>query len=188
MCIRDRPGGYVGLWGSRRKALRGSGIGWCYLCLLYTSLRDGKRDNYKIVVGNMAQIFPDQFGGGEQNEQAKPEGASVSFGMTIVPLTDRQRENMDLKEKGGVRVAEVEPNSFADDLHLAAGDVILSIGYVVKGTPVTQPVSSVEDVKRVQALLKPGDSVKLHILHRDNPRSGTWVSDYRAGVVPNSAR
>jgi serine protease Do len=153
-----------------------------------TVLRDGKRDNYKIVVGNMAQIFPDQFGGGEQNEQAKPEGASVSFGMTIVPLTDRQRENMDLKEKGGVRVAEVEPNSFADDLHLAAGDVILSIGYVVKGTPVTQPVSSVEDVKRVQALLKPGDSVKLHILHRDNPRSGTWVSDYRAGVVPNSAR
>jgi serine protease Do len=153
-----------------------------------TVLRDGKRDNYKIVVGNMAQIFPDQFGGGEQNEQAKPEGASVSFGMTIVPLTDRQRENMDLKEKGGVRVAEVEPNSFADDLHLAAGDVVLSIGYVVKGTPVTQPVSSVEDVKRVQALLKPGDSVKLHILHRDNPRGGTWVSDYRAGVVPNSAR
>ena len=69
--------------------------------------------------------------------------------MTIVPLTDRQRETMDLKEKGGVRVQEVEPNSFADDLNLFAGDVILSIGYVDKGTPVTMPVSSVEDVKRV---------------------------------------
>jgi serine protease Do len=95
---------------------------------------------------------------------------------------------MDLKEKGGVRVQEVEPNSFADDLKLAPGDVILSIGYVDKGVPVTQPVTSVEDVKRVQAQLKPGDSVKLHTMHRDNPRGGAWYSVYRAGVVPSSAR
>ena len=97
-------------------------------------LRDGKRDNYKVVVGNMAQVFPDQFGAGGQKEESRPdEGTSVSFGMTIMPLTDRQRENMDLKEKVGVRVAEVEPNSFAEDLRLAPGDVILSIGYVSKG-------------------------------------------------------
>jgi serine protease Do len=153
-----------------------------------TVLRDGKRDNYKVVVGNMAQIFPDQFGGSEQAEQSKPEATSMSFGMTIVPLTESQRDRMDLKEKGGVRVAEVEPNSFADDLHLVSGDVILSIGYVDKGVPVTQAVASVEDVKRVQALLRPGDSVKLHILHRDNPRSSTWYSDYKAGVVPSTVR
>ena len=108
--------------------------------------------------------------------------------MTIVPLTDRQRESMELKEKGGVRVQEVEPNSFADDLHLVTGDVILSIGYVDKGVPVTQSINSVEDVKRVQALLKPGDSVKLHTMHRDSPRSGAWYSVYRAGVVPNPGR
>jgi serine protease Do len=153
-----------------------------------TVLREGKRSNYKVVVGNMAQIFPDTFGGSEQNDTNKPEATSVSFGMTIVPLTERLRESMDLKEKGGVRVQEVEPNSFADDLKLAPGDVILSIGYVDKGVPVTQPVTSVEDVKRVQAQLKPGDSVKLHTMHRDNPRGGAWYSVYRAGVVPSSAR
>jgi serine protease Do len=154
-----------------------------------TVLRDGKRDNYKVVVGNMAQVFPDQFGAGGKNEPVRPEeGTTVSFGMTIVPLTDRQREGMDLKEKGGVRVAEVQPNSFAEDLQLMSGDVILSIGYTVKGTPVTQSVSSVEDVKRVQAVLKPGDSVKLHILRRMNPRSSTWTSDYKAGILPSIAR
>ena len=154
-----------------------------------TVLRDGKRDNYKVVVGNMAQVFPDQFGGSGQSEQSRPEeGTTVSFGMTIIPLTDRQRENMDLKEKGGVRVAEVEPNSFAEDLHLYTGDVILSVGYVAKGTPVTQTISSVEDMKRVQANLKPGDSVKLHIMRRTNPRSNTWVSAYLAGVLPNTSR
>jgi serine protease Do len=150
-----------------------------------TVVRDGKRDNYKVVVGNMKQIFPETFGGSEQNEPNKPEATSVSFGMTIVPLSDRLRETMDLKEKGGVRVQDVEANSFAEDLKLSPGDVILSIGYVAKGVPVTQPITSVEDVKRVQAMLKPGDSVKLHTMHRDNPRSGGWYSVYRAGVVPN---
>jgi serine protease Do len=153
-----------------------------------TVLREAKRENYKVVVGNMAQIFPETFGGSDRDEPNKPEPTSVSFGMTIVPLTDRQRESMDLKEKGGVRVDGVEPNSFAYDLHLVPGDVILSIGYVDKGVPVTQPVTSVEDVKRVQSLLKPGDSVKLHAMHRDNPRSNGWYSVYRAGVVPDPGR
>ena len=152
-----------------------------------TVLRDGKRDNYKVVVGNMAQIFPDKFGGSEQNEPNKPEATSVSFGMTIVPLSDRLLESLALDEKGGVRVQEVESNSFAEDLKLAPGDVILSIGYVANGIPVTQPISSVEDVKKVQAMLKPGDSVKLHTMHRENARSA-WVSVYRAGVVPNPGR
>jgi serine protease Do len=152
-----------------------------------TVLRDGERDTHKVVVGNMAQIFPEQFGASQPAEPSKPGATSMSFGMTILPLTDHQRESMDLSEKGGVRVQEVEPNSFADDLHLFAGDVILSIGYVDKGTPVTVPVSSVDDVKRVQAQLKPGDSVKLHIMRRESSRS-PWVSDYKAGVVPNTGR
>jgi serine protease Do len=151
-------------------------------------LRDGKHQNYKVVVGNMAQIFPDTFGGGEQNETSKPGATTVSFGMTIVPLTDRQRERMELTEKGGVQVQDVEPNSFADDLKLAPGDVILSIGYMDKGVPVTMPISSVEDVKKVQALLRPGDSVKLQTMRRGNSRGAKWISVYRAGVVPSSGR
>ena len=153
-----------------------------------TVLRDGKRDNYKVVVGNMKQIFPEKFGGGEQNEPNKPEPTSVSFGMTIVPLSDHLRESIGLTEKGGVRVQDVESNSFAEDLKLSPGDVILSIGYVAKGVPVTLPITSVEDVKKVQAMLKAGDPVKLHTMHRDNPRNGSWYSVYRAGVVPSAGR
>ena len=153
-----------------------------------TVLREGKRENYKVIVGNMAQIFPDTFGGAEQNEPNRPDATTVSFGMTIVPLSDRLRESMELKEKGGVQVREVESNSFADDLKLVPGDVIISIGYVEKGVPVTLPILSVEDVKRVQTLLKPGDSVKLHTMHRESPRSGSWISVYRAGVVPSPGR
>jgi serine protease Do len=153
-----------------------------------TVLRDGKRENLKVVVGNMAQIFPETVGGDEPNEPNKPKATSVSFGMTIVPLTDRLRESLDLKGKGGVRVQDVEPNSFADDLKLSPGDVILSIGFVQKGVPVTQEITSVDEVKRVQAMLKSGDSVKLHTMHRESPRGGQWFSIYRAGVVPDLPR
>ncbi|HEX3746338.1 MAG TPA: trypsin-like peptidase domain-containing protein [Bryobacteraceae bacterium] len=150
-------------------------------------LREGKRQSFRVVVGNMAQIFPDTFGGGEPNEPNKPAATMVRFGMTIVPLTDRLRQNLALKEKGGVRVQEVEPNSFADDLKLTPGDVILSIGFVQKGVPVTQSIASAEDVQHVQSMLRPGDSVKMRTLHRDSPR-GQWYSVYRAGVVPEQAR
>jgi serine protease Do len=144
-----------------------------------TVLRDGKRDNYKVVVGNLAQIFPETFGAAEQTEAPKAEGTAVSFGMTIQPLTDRQREAMGLKEKEGVRVQSVESGSFAEDIDLAAGYVILSINGI--------PVSSVEDVKRVQAALKPGDAVKFHVMHRAN-RSNDWISDYLAGLLPGNGR
>jgi len=153
-----------------------------------TVLRDGKRDSYKVLVGNWAQVHPDTFAENESNEPSKPGITGVNFGMTIVALTDRQRESMGLKEKGGVRVQEVESNSFAEDLKLVPGDVILSIGFVEKGAPVTYPIGSVEDFKKVQSILKPGDSVKLHTMHRDNPRSGFWDSIYRAGVVPTQGR
>jgi serine protease Do len=143
-----------------------------------TVLRDGKRDEHKVVVGNLAQIFPDKFGGSEQTEQAKPEGTTVSFGITIVPLTDRQLDSAGLKNRGGVRVSEVDTGSFADDIGLASGNIILSIN--------GHDVNSVEDVKRIQATLKPGDAVKFHVLRRENPRTNEWTSDYLAGMLPAS--
>ncbi|HUI53666.1 MAG TPA: Do family serine endopeptidase [Bryobacteraceae bacterium] len=143
-------------------------------------LRDGKRSNYKVVVGNLAQIFPEEFGGGNQEEQNKSDGTAVSFGMTIVPLTERQRETMGLNEKGGVLVNDVEPNSFAEDVRLARGDVILSIN--------RQPVNSVEDVKKIQSSLKPGEPVMFRVLRRSGPRSTDWTSTFLAGTLPNSPR
>ena len=143
-----------------------------------TVLRDGKRDDHKVVVGNLAQIFPDKFGVPDQAGQAKPEGTAVSFGITIVPLTDRQMDSAGLKNRGGVRVSEVDTGSFAEDIGLASGDIILSIN--------GHDVSSVEDVKRIQTTLKPGDAVKFHVLRRANPRTNEWTSDYFAGMLPAS--
>jgi len=144
-----------------------------------TVVREGKRDNYKVVVGDLAQIFPDQFGSGKEESANKAEGTSVSFGMTIQPLTDQQRQNRGIKESGGVQVVEVEPNSFAEDINLAPNDVILSIN--------NKPVTSVEDVKRIQSTLKPGDAVRFRVL-RKTPGRNEWTTTFPAGMLPPNVR
>jgi len=141
-----------------------------------TVLRQGKRENHKVVVGDLAQIFPDRFGGANQSAELKPQGTAVSFGMSIQNLTDAQRQTLGLKEKGGVQVVDVDADSFAADIGLASNDVILSINQ--------KPVNSLEDVKRAQSTMKPGDAVAFHVLRRTGQGvNAKWQSQYVAGTL-----
>jgi serine protease Do len=138
-------------------------------------LRNGQRENYKVVVGDLAQVFPDRFGNGRPESPSKAEGAQTRFGMGVLNLNAAQRENLGLKE-GGVQVSDVEPNSFAEDIGLVAKDVIVEIN--------NQKLNSVADLQRIQSTLKPGDAVAIHVLRQDNNRK--WNSEYLAGTLPNN--
>jgi serine protease Do len=138
-------------------------------------LRNGKRDNMKVTIGNLAQVFPDRFGAGSETESVKPEGTSVSFGISIVNITPSWRDNNGLKQ-GGVRVTDVETNSFADDVGLRPNDIITEINHT--------PVNSTDDVKRVQTTLKPGDAVAFRVLRRAQQNRGDWQASFLAGTLP----
>ena len=129
-------------------------------------LRDRKRQNFRVVVGDLAQLFPERFGAGNEQESNKAEGSAVSLGMRLENLTDQRRETLGLKEKGGVRVYSVEPDSFADDIGLLAGDVLTSINH--------QPINTVDDVTRVRNTLKPGDPVTFRVLRKERGPNGEW--------------
>jgi serine protease Do len=143
-----------------------------------TVLRDGKRLNLHVIVGNLAQIFPDTFGNGSAPESAKGSATALDFGMNIRDLTAGMRDSMGLSETGGVVIDSVEPASFAADLGLAANDVLVAIN--------RQPVSSVDDVKRIRGALKPGQAVEFKILHRTRAGRGSsdWQTFFRAGTLP----
>ncbi len=140
-----------------------------------TAVRDGKRQNFKVVVGDLAQVFPDEFGTGRKDEPDKTESTTARFGMSIQNMTDAQRNNLGIKEKGGVQIASVEPDSFAEDIGLQPRDILLSIN--------RQPVNSVNDVQNIQKNLKPGDAVAVRILRRD-PGTREWNSQFLAGTLP----
>jgi serine protease Do len=142
-----------------------------------TILRDGKHENLHVVVGNLAQLFPKEFGNGSEPEAVKGSGTAVDFGMTIKPLTAGMRETMGLKDSGGVVIDSVEPGSFAQDIRLSPGDVLVAINH--------QAVNSIPDVQRIESTLKPGQSVQFKILHRDaTARSAEWQTQYPAGALP----
>jgi len=138
-------------------------------------VRAGKHENFKVTVGDLAQVFPERVAGNRESQDVKPEATTVSFGMSIKDLSDQQRTSLDLKEKGGVQVVEVDADSFAEEAGLVAGDVILSVN--------RQTVNSIEDIKKVQATLKPGDAVAFHVMRRLQGR-GPWQSSYLAGTLP----
>jgi serine protease Do len=140
-------------------------------------LRDGKKENFKVVVGDLAQVFPDRFGNGKAEAPEKAEGTQARFGMTIQNLTSAQRQNLGVKQEGGVQITSVEPNSFAEDLGLVPKDILLSIN--------NQRVNSVDDVRRIQNTLKPGDAVAVRIL-RQQGKNQDWQSEFLGGTLPNN--
>jgi len=145
-------------------------------------LRNGKPDTVKVVTGNLAQVFPDRFGAGEEQSATKPEGTTVSFGMSIENIPQARRDTLGVKE-AGVLVREVEPNSFAEDVGLLQGDVITAINH--------QAVTTTDDVKKVQATLKPGDAVAFRILRRNQGGQGQqrdWQTAFLAGTLPATTR
>lgn len=139
-------------------------------------LRNGKHMDFKVIVANLAQVFPDRFGGGKSEEAGPSEGTQARFGITIENLTDARRENMGITQKGGVLISAVEPGSFGEDIGLQRGDVLVEIG--------RQAVNSVDDVRRIQNALKPGDAVAFRVL-RQAGRGGEWSSVFLAGTLPN---
>jgi serine protease Do len=140
-------------------------------------LRDHKRQNFRVVVGDLAQLFPERFGAGNEQESNKAQGSAVSLGMRLENLTDQRRETLGLKEKGGVRVYSVEPDSFADDIGLLPGDVLTSINH--------QPINTGDDVTRVRNTLKPGDPVTFRVLRKERGANGEWATAFAAGTLPN---
>ncbi|MGO9255074.1 MAG: Do family serine endopeptidase [Bryobacteraceae bacterium] len=140
-------------------------------------LRDGKHQDFKVVVGDLAQIFPEQFGNGSDQDQGKEAATAATFGMEITNLTDRQRETLGIKESGGIQVRTVEPDSFAEDIGLLPNDILLSLNQ--------HPINSTDDLQRLKATLKPGDAVAFRILRRERRNNGPWTPSYVAGTLPS---
>src|SRR5450432_2282558 len=141
--------------------------------------REGKRESLKVVVGDLAQIFPKEFGNPNDEASKNGEATTVSFGMQIQNLTDRQRDTLGVKVKSGVQVVSVEPNSFAEDVGLQQGDIIVSIN--------RHEVAAKEDITKIRDTLKPGDAVQFRVMRRVG-RGTDWAATFVAGTLSANGR
>jgi serine protease Do len=149
--------------------------------LKFGIIRDKKPMTLNIVVGDRTKTFAEQYGGKPAGPESSSGAMEMRFGMTVQPLNSNLRQQMGLKGTSGVLVASVEPGSFADDIGLAKGDVIVELN--------RQAVSQPEDVKKIQSTLKPGDAVAFHIMRQaiGSRGGGEWTSAFVAGKVPETS-
>jgi len=143
-------------------------------------IRDKKPMTLEIVVGDRTKVFARNYGGVEPNEPDNAGGVSkMKFGMSVQALRQTDRQNLSFKGTGGVLVASTEPGSFADDIGLEKGDIIVELN--------REKVNSPEDIRRIQNTLKPGQPVAFQVMRQTQGQrgGGEWQSFFAAGTVPN---
>jgi serine protease Do len=145
--------------------------------------RDGKKMDFKLVIQDRSKVFADD--PRVVGEKILPEGGSkeestqVKFGISIRATSEEEREMT--PDKHGIAVSRVENGSFADDIGLMERDIIIGIN--------RSPVASVDDIRKIQGTLKPGDAVAFRVVRQipgarakgAQPRTATM---FLSGTLP----
>jgi serine protease Do len=149
--------------------------------------RGGKNLDLKVAIGDRAEqlaAFDDPDFRREQgdNEEKAVGNQQAKFGISIRAMTDVEREQAAVEEKRGVVVTSVQEGSFAEEIGLQERDIILSIN--------RQAISTVEDVRKIQTTLKPGDAVAFRVMRgqivpgQRTTRPPTFNTFYVSGTLP----
>ena len=134
-------------------------------------MRDGKTLTLDVKIADRQKLYPEQVA--EQFDVPEEGEESVSFGITVQELSREIRADLPADLKGGVWVTRVEPNSFADDIGLSRGDIVMALN--------REPISSIKDLRDIQQELQPGQDISFKLLRSDGRE---WSTLYIAGVVP----
>jgi len=146
-----------------------------------TVLRNGKKEDFNVVIGDRNKVFASQLGGPRSEDFGQSEGTQAKFGITIKDLNNALRESLAYKGPAGVVVTEVEPGSFADDIGLLANDIITNIN--------RHPVTSKDELIRLQSTLKPGDAVAFRVMRAGGTRNQQeWAPVFVPGTLPNNGQ
>ncbi len=149
-----------------------------------TADRNGKRMEFPVIVRDRAEVFHDepQFRSLRKQEEEPVTGPATGakFGIYVRDLRPEEREQIKLESNAGVMVTRVVEGSFAEEIRLLEKDILVSIN--------RQPVSSIDDIRRLQGSLKGGDAVAFRVM-RANPMARAagrveHTSFYLSGTLP----
>src|SRR5580692_10424476 len=136
-------------------------------------LRNGKTQDVVVTVADRAKLFAARLGDAEQNDEDNAPKQS-KFGVTVRKVPPEMAERLDLSEGKGVIVQEVKPGSFAEDVNLGRGDIILEVN--------KQPVNSEEDLARIESSLKSGQDVVFLVRQRGTTKQDGTI--FLPGTLP----
>ena len=136
-------------------------------------VRNGKKQEATVTVADRAKLFAARLGEDEENgEEETPKESKL--GLTVGAVTSEMADRLDIPAGKGVIVKDIKPSSFADDVGLTRGDVILEIN--------KQPVNSEDDFSRISSSLKSGQDVVFLVRQRGAGRQDGTI--FLAGTLP----
>ncbi len=139
--------------------------------VVLTYVRNGKKDEAKVTIADRAKLFGAETA--ENDNNANPPAPEANkLGATVHDLTPEMAERLDVPPKG-VIVQEVKPGSFAEDVGLSRGDIVLEVN--------RKPVNSSDDFRKATADLKSGQDVVFLVREGRGRNSGTI---FLAGTLP----
>jgi serine protease Do len=136
-------------------------------------VRNGKEQTDTVTIADRQKLFAARLGDDQENDDSNTPKQS-RFGVTVRKITPEMAERLDLPPGKGVIVQDVNPNSFAEDVHLQRGDVVLEVN--------KQPVNSEDDFSRIESGLKSGQDVVFLVRQRGSSRQDGTI--FLAGTLP----
>ncbi len=124
-------------------------------------LRDGKQNTVNVMITDRAKLYANLNGGGEadtDNPQEADEGQN-KLGITVTAVPAALSTKLGIK--GGVVVNTVKPGSFADEINLAKGQIIVAINKM--------PVTDEASYKAIVGGLKQGQDVVFVVRIANDP-------------------
>ncbi len=146
-------------------------------------IREGKHIDLQVHIGDRTEVYAAdaRIGGRRSDAAGQAESAGMKFGISVRGLSAAERSSGGLDAKAGVLITSVEAASFAEDVGLQPDDVLTEIN--------RQPVASVDDIRRIQSSLKPGDAVAFRVQRPVGAARGAGQRSYQtfffAGTLPN---
>jgi serine protease Do len=136
-------------------------------------VRNGKKEDTTVTVADRAKLFAARLGEDQENgDESTPKQSK--FGASVRNLSPEMAQRLDITAGKGVIVQDVKSGSFAEDIGLGRGDVILEIN--------KQPVNSEDDFAKMEAGLKSGQDVVFLVRPRGSSRQDGTI--FLAGTLP----
>jgi serine protease Do len=136
-------------------------------------VRNGKKEQTSVTIADRSKLFAARLGEDQQgSEEQQPKESKL--GLSVRPLTADLAERLDVPAGKGVIVQDVKAGSFADDIGLNRGDVILEIN--------KQPVNSGDDFTKIEGTLKSGQDVVFLVRPRGAGKQDGTI--FIAGTLP----
>lgn len=136
-------------------------------------VRGGKKITLPVTVADRQKLFGARLGEEPEGGQ-EVQPTESKLGVTVHDLTKDMADRLGLSNTNGVVVTEVKPGSFADDIGLNRGDVVLEVN--------KQKVNNEDDFNRIVSGLKSGQDVVFLVHPRGaGPQGGTI---FMGGTLP----